>query len=195
MRALHTQQVEADVRKELGGRVAVSGEGDHVFLYADTEPAVQAARTVVEAVLAEDSLTGDLKVDRWHHEEERWEDAGVPMPTTGAAEADEHAQLEEDEEAESEQSGIADWEVRVELPSHHDARTLAERLEGEGMPCVRRWTYLLVGAGDEDDANALAGRLQAEAPGGTTVHVEPGSGLAWRAMPANPFAVFGGLGG
>ena len=192
---LNTAEIEGEARMQLGERVAVSGQGDRVFLYADTKVAADAARDVVTAVLKEHGITADLAVERWHHDEERWEAPSVTMPATVGEHHAEHEQLESDEEAESEASGVADWEVRVELASHHDANTLAERLEAEGISCVRRWKYVLVGAGDEDDANALASRLQAEAPGGSTVHVEPGSGLAWQLQPSNPFAIFGGLGG
>ena len=52
-----------------------------------------------------------------------------------------------------------------------------------------------MGATDEDNAKALAGRIEAEAPPGSQVKVEG----TWKAVfderPANPFAIFGGLGG
>ena len=41
-------------------------------------------------------------------------------------------------------------------PSHRETVKLDKRLHGEGFPTVRRWKYLLVGAADEDSANALA---------------------------------------
>ncbi|HEY3920863.1 MAG TPA: hypothetical protein VGL76_02000 [Gaiellaceae bacterium] len=195
IRALHSAEVEGEARRQLAGRVAVSGQDSHVFLYADTETAARSARDVVAAVLEEHGIAADLTIDRWHHDEERWEDASSPMPSTATEHHAEHEKLESDEEAESEASDVAAWEVRVELSSHHEAHALAERLEAEGVTCVRRWKYVLVGAGDEDDANALASRLQAEAPAAATVHVEPGSGLAWQLQPGNPFAIFGGLAG
>ena len=86
--------------------------------------------------------------------------------------------------------------MRIELASHHDARALAERLENEGFHLVvRRWSYLLVGTDNEDDARELAQKLEDELPDGATIHVEPGGGTAWKAVPSNPFAVFGGLAG
>jgi hypothetical protein len=103
---------------------------------------------------------------------------------------EERRRHEADETRESLESGIAQWEVRVELPSSHEAEALAEHLEGEGYSVVRRSAYLLVGANDEDDATALSQRLESQG----NVHVEPGSGTAWQLMPGNPFAVFGGLG-
>jgi extradiol dioxygenase family protein len=196
MAMLHEHEVEADARQRLGGRVAVSGEGNHVFLYADTDAAARGAQRVVEQLLPVHGMSATFKVDRWHHEEERWEDASVPLPATPEARRVEHERLEQEETEESQGSGVAEWEVRIELASHHDAHALAERLESEGVPSVvRRWKYLLIGANDQDDAAALAKRLQGELPPGATIHVEPGSGLAWQLTPGNAFAIFGGLSG
>jgi hypothetical protein len=192
--ALHALDVERDARKELGGRVAVSGDSNHLFLYADTESGARQAEEIVGRLLKAHEITGTFKLDRWHHEEEEWEDANVPLPSTAAEKQAEHERLEQQEAAESAATGLAEWEVRIELDSHRDAVAMAEQLEHEGFDhVVRRWKYLLVGTADEDDARALAARLTAEAPAGATIHVEPGGGLAWQLYPANPFAVFGGL--
>jgi hypothetical protein len=194
LRALHEHEVEEDVRRQLGDRIAVSGSGDRLFLYADTEHAARSAERIVESVLKAHGLQGDFALDRWHHEEERWEDASVPLPRTAAEHRSEHERLEQQETADSEASGLAEWELRIELATHRDAHALAEQLQGERFQVVRRWKYLLIGTKDEDDAHALARRLQAELPPGAIVHIEPGSGLAWPLTPRNPFAVFGGLG-
>ena len=68
-------------------------------------------------------------------------------------------------------------------------------LRAEGLPAVRRWKYLVVGATDEDSAKALATRLEGEAPAGSKVTVEGSGQVAYDERPANPFAMFGGLGG
>ena len=193
---LNEQVVEDDVRRRLGERVSVSGAEAHVFLYADTEVAAREAERVVEQLLPAHGMSGSFKVDRWHHDEERWEDASVPIPVSPEGLRAEHERLEQDETAEAQESGLAEWEVRIELATHHDAQLLAQRLEDEGFQqLVRRWKYLLIGTTDRDDADTLTKRLQGELPEGATVYVEPGSGLAWELMPQNPFAVFGGLGG
>ncbi len=94
------------------------------------------------------------------------------------------------------ETGLAEWEVRIELASHDDTVRLAERLDTEGIPVVRRHTFLLVGAATEDDAAELAKRLAAEAPKGATVHVQPGGEMIWEVTPPNPFVMIaGGLGG
>jgi hypothetical protein len=192
--ALHDREVHDELRGRLGHRVAVSGDGDRVLLYADTEGAARAAERVVGEVVAERGLQAALKLDRWHHLEEEWVDAAVPLPKTPEEREEEHERLEQTETAESRESGLASWEVRVELPSHHAASALADRLQEQGQPVVRRWNYLLVGANDEDDAKTLGERLAHEEPQ-ARVHVEPGGGVAWQLLPANPFAVFGGLAG
>jgi hypothetical protein len=193
LRALREHEVEDDVRRQLGDRIAVSGSGGRVFLYADTEEAARAAESVTRRVLRAHDLEGAFRVDRWHHEEARWEDAGVPLPSTPAEHEAEHERLEQEETEESRASGIAEWELRIELASHHDASALAERLEQEGYRVVRRSTFLLVGTNNEDEAEALARRLEPNLPAGATIHVEPGGGLAWELMPRNPFAVLGGM--
>jgi sugar phosphate isomerase/epimerase len=131
-------------------------------------------------------------VHRWHELEQRWEDEDVPLPRTEAERRTEHGRLEAAEAAEGRERGRTLWEVRLELPSHDDARELARRLEDEGLSVIARWTYLLVGADNEDDARELAERLRAEAPN-ATVQVEPSGEMAAQVTPANPFAIFGGL--
>jgi hypothetical protein len=74
--------------------------------------------------------------------------------------------------------------VRVELPSHHDAAALAERLEAEGRAVIRRWKFLVLGANDEDEANDLARVIKQEAPAAASVHAE-------ELGPLLPFAQYG----
>ena len=100
---------------------------------------------------------------------------------------------------ESTDQGFAEFEVRVKCPHHHDARALAKRLADEGIPNVHRWQFVVIGAADEDSANALAERIRGEAPEGSVVTAEGGVSEivseSPRATPFQPFAVFGGLGG
>ena len=98
-----------------------------------------------------------------------------------------------DEAEESADRGFPEWEVRVTLPDHHVTQEFAERLRSEGIPVVARWQHLLIGAANDDEAKALADRVRAEAPDGTTVEVEPSGRMAFEVSPGNPFAIFGGL--
>jgi hypothetical protein len=188
--ALKAIEIADDAHHELP-RLAITHEGDHVFLYADSAAAAEHAREVVAQAMAAHSIAGEVSVTRWHPLEERWEDASAPLPATEAERSAEHARLEALETEESQQAHHAEWEVRITLPTHHDARSFAERLRGEGIPTKQLWHHLLVGANDEDDAAALARRLRTEAPAGSEITAE-GNGLEyWRML--HPYAYLGGI--
>jgi hypothetical protein len=161
-----------DLARELEGhRLAVSRDDDTIFVYADSQAQAEQARRIVEAELAEDELQAEIEFERWLPEEERWSGESP----------------EETWEQEEVERGFAPWEVRVELPTHREAEELADQLESEGYDVVRRWRYLIVGAGSEEEARELAKRLHGEA--------EAGGEVVWEVTPQNPFALFGGLGG
>lgn len=185
LEALREREVRRELQDALGGRVAVSSDGPNLFLYADTRRAAEAGERALREVLDEHDLTGVPKLERWHAIEERWEDPSVELPPD-----EERERAEAEDAEESLETGIAQWEVRVELPSHEEAKQVAAQLEREGYSVARRSAYLFVGANDEDDARALADRLKASG----TVQVQPGGGVAYQLLPRNPFAVFGGLG-
>jgi hypothetical protein len=187
---LRVHRVEGESQARLGGRVSVSRDGTRVFLYADSAAAAQEAEQAVRAIVEQDGLRAGFVLDRWHPIEERWEDGARPLPATAAERAAEHERHEADEEAESQASGFADWEVRVDMPTHHDAVTLAARLESEGRKPVRRWKYLVVGANTEDEAHALAKAIRDEAAE-AAVTVEPALGMVGDAAAGSPFAIFG----
>jgi hypothetical protein len=190
---LREREVEAEAHRRLGGAVAISADGGALFAYADSRDAIHEAKRIFAQLLEERGLDATLTVHRWHELEERWEDEDVPLPVTATERDAEHARLEADEAAESRQTNRALWEVRLDLPSHGEARELARRLEGEGFVVTRRWKYLLVGADNEDDARALGERLRGEIPADASLTVEPTVAMAGDAL-ANPFAIFGGLG-
>lgn len=73
--------------------------------------------------------------------------------------------------------------------SQREALQFIEKLRREGLPCVRRYRYLLVGALDEAGAHALADRLRREAPPGNFVITEGSAQAAWAVRPDSPFAV------
>ncbi len=179
---LHEHELEDTARKQLGSGISVSVDGPKVFLYADTHEAAEGALGVLDAVLSEEPKP-TVAFERWHSAEEEWEPADAPMPKTAEELAAEHEKLEEQDAADTAASGYAEWEVQVALPSHGYAVELAERLESEGLPITRRWKHLIVGADNEDDANALADRLRSEAPTGSTFTVEPGGEMAWEGAP------------
>jgi hypothetical protein len=172
-RSLHEHEAEEDLRRQLGGRVAVSADGPRLFLYAGTEDAARTADQVVGQVLARHELSAQsVTLQRWHPVEEEWEDASVALPQTPQQRQAEHERLEQEETQQSLATGQALWEVRAELPSHREAVALARRLEAQGRPVIRRWTLLILGANDQDDANELARAVQAEAPADATVSAQ-----------------------
>jgi hypothetical protein len=187
-------RLEAEERDRLGDRVVVSRDGPRVFLYADAEEVARESEAVVRRELESREAPCGLALERWHPVEQAWKDADVPLPRTEDELEAERARQQAREAAESRESGHAEWEVRIELPTHEETEALADRLEAEGIPVVRRATFLLVGAANHDDALALAERLRAELPEGARVEVEPGGGMVWEVAPQNPFAVFGGFG-
>lgn len=191
LKALREAQVRQREREALGRRVAATHEEDHVFLYADTRARASALCEIVRGVMDEHGIEGTVTVWRWHPIEERWEDASKPLPATEAQREAEHERRIADEDRESRESPYQEWEVRVSLPTHHDADALAQRLQREGIPCKRFWRHLLLGALDEDAASALASKLRREAASGSEVVVEAVGEPIWEAM--HPFAVFGGI--
>lgn len=191
---LQAARFEAAERGRFGERVIVSREGARVYLYADAEERAREAQIRVEERLSEAGRAERISLARWHPVAQEWEDASVPLPQTEAEVEAEEDVRQAREAAESLERGYAAWEVRVELPSPEETARLAERLESEEIPVVRRHRYLLAGAANEDEANALADRLRSEVPG-ARIEVEPGGGIVWEVMPQNPFAIFGGLGG
>ena len=187
-------ELEADEREKLGDRVIVSRDGPRVFLYTDAEDRARAVYQTVQARIESEGQSAVISLEGWHPVEQAWKDPSVPLPQTEEEIHAEHERLQEREAAESLEKGRSEWEVRVELASHEDTDAMAKHLESEGIPIVRRYTYLLAGAVNEDDARALAERLEREAPEGAKIAVEPGGGLIWEVAPRNPFVVFGGLG-
>ncbi len=180
---LDEHELEDDAREALGQRVAVSGEGSQVFLYADTRETAEQAMEVVRSLVDKAGGAAELTLDQWHSVAEEWKPADEPLPKTDAEVEEENEEREEQDEADTEASGYAEWEVRLDLPSHGAAVELADKLEAEGIPTTRRWKYLLVGAADEDDANELAKRFESEAPAGTRTLVQPGGEMAWEGAP------------
>jgi hypothetical protein len=153
-------------------RLAVSRDGDTVFVYAATGmQAEQASRVVEQELQAEGISPTRFVTERWLREEERWDDD----PDTGDVEED------------LLRRGYAPWEVRVECDSLGEADKLADELRAEGYDVSRTFTYVIVGTADRDQAVELAKRVHGQ--------VEPGGELVYEVQPSNPFAVFGGLGG
>jgi hypothetical protein len=166
----HDAEELADELRE--HRLAVSRDGDTVFVYAATGMQAEQAARIVEQELQEEGFTPTRFVtERWLGDEERWDD-DPPQP---------------DPEEELLERGYAPWEVRVETKTLGEAHDLAEQLRAEGYDVSRTFTYVIAGTADRKQAVELADRIHGR--------VEPGGELVYDVQPQNPFAVFGGLGG
>jgi hypothetical protein len=153
-------------------RLAVTRDEETVFVYASSQAQLESARSLIDARLATlEHQPKRVVTEHWLDDEDRWDDE----PVTGTVDEEEAA------------AGYAPWEVRVNCKSHQEARELADRLEGEGYGVLRRWKYVIVGAGSREEAETLAARLHGE--------VEPGGDLVYETVPQNPFWILGGLGG
>lgn len=191
---LDAQQLQHDLSEAFHDRVIVTRDGSRVFLYAGTRDQAERARGAIEADARGHGWQLEVDFRHWHPIAEEWEDPDKPLPGDDAARLAEREELMAREREETGRRGQPEFEVRVDLPSHHDAVRLSEQLRGEGVPTVHRWRYLLVGAGDEDSAKTLAERIRAESPTGSRVTVEGTWAKAYAERPPNPFAVLGGLG-
>jgi nucleotide-binding universal stress UspA family protein len=192
---LQARELEHDLSNAFHDRVIVSRDGDQVFLYAGTREQAESARELLLSLAQQHGWELDIELKRWHPIAEDWEDPDKPLPVDDGAEEAEHEALIATERKQAEERGYPEFEVRVDLPSHHDALHLVERLRGEGLLPVHRWKYVLIGATDEDNAKALAKRIEDEAPPGSKVSVEGTWQAAYDERPPNPFAFLGGLGG
>jgi hypothetical protein len=177
-------------------RVIISVDEHELFAYAGSrEQAQNAADSIAEACRQHGWRVRDLRLERWHPVAEAWEDPDTPLPSGEPELEAEREELYAEERDESADEGYPGWEVRVECESHHDTIALSERLDAEGLRHVRRWRYLLLGAGDERSATELAERIRSELGSGCSVTVEGTMPAIASKLPPNPFAVLGGLGG
>lgn len=159
------EELAAELRHH---RLAVSRDGDTIFVYTGTRDRARVAHLVVERELARHGLKASVSpVEHWLRDEERWS----------------YEPVDEDWEEEHAERGFAPWEVRIECESHEEAERLADALADDGYLPVRRWRYLIVGAATREEAEELARRTRGQ--------VELGGEIVWEVASGNPFAIFG----
>ena len=184
VRHLSAHPVDAEVQRRLGGRVVVGTDGGTgLFVYTRSQDAAAVARDSVGALLASHGMQAEYGLDRWHPVAEDWEPADVALPATAAEAEAERRRLDAEETSESLASGVALFEVRVQLPVHKDAVALADRLRAAGYEVVRRWRFLVVGADNADQAEEFAAAIRQQAPAGAVVTTE-------EVGPARPYTAF-----
>jgi hypothetical protein len=169
---LRAHDLDDEARRRLGGRVIVTKDGPHVFLYAASEEQAHEAERVARELVEAEGRRARVTVTRWHPDEEAWKDTSIPLPGTDAERAAERALREQAEEREAAVEGSYEWEVRVDLPGRSEAAELEQELRDEGLDVHRLWRYLSVGAATEERANELAARLRDSLPAAADVRVE-----------------------
>jgi hypothetical protein len=169
-RELSGRDIEAQVRRRLHARVAVSVIDPQVYLCTGTRNSAVAAEEVIRAVLPAHHLRATVVTHFWDPSIHRWINSAdsVPDDTGLTLMQDQHRHGPASEIArdtrDADATEYATWAVRVKLPSHRDAVTFARRLKAQGHPPVRHWRHLNVGARNQDEAHALAAAIHAQAP-------------------------------
>ena len=161
---LRALDLDDDARKRLGSKVIVTHDGSKLFLYTSTQEEADEAARVVRELVSADELTAEIRTTLWHPVAEAWEDASLPLPRNEAERQRERERHEERERDEVEAGEAYDWHVHVRAPDRAEAATLEQRLRDDGLPVVRRWSYLTIRALTEEQANELASRIGDEAP-------------------------------
>jgi len=190
---LDAEELEHDLSDAFHDRVIVSNNGTTIFLYAGDRVQAEAAQKLVERLTNEDEEEVTVDFRRWHPIAEEWRPADEPLPDEPSEEQAERQVAIARELKETEERGYPEFEVRVDLPSRHEAERFADRLRAEGLPVVHRWKYVLIGAVDEEQAKELADRFRDEAPAGSEVAAEGTWAAAYAERPRNPFSFLGGL--
>jgi hypothetical protein len=127
---------------------------------------------VITALVADEGVTAEVTVTRWHPVAEEWRDATLPLPATRAEEDREYQEREAAETEEAREEGVFDWRVMAEVSSRDVAGKLARKLSDEGLPASRRWCYVTIGAATEERAEELATRLRADLGDDADVWIE-----------------------
>jgi hypothetical protein len=169
---LRALNLDDEARERLGRNVVVTRDGSRMFAYTPTEAQAREAERVIAGLVADEGLSADLAVTRWHPVAEEWRDASLPLPDTAEDEEREYEEREAAERREAAEEGEFDWHVVAELRSREGARDLLRTLSDEGLPVTRRWRYVTVGAVTEERAGELADRLRSELGDSGEVWVE-----------------------
>jgi len=182
---LQSLSLDDEARGRLGDRVIVTHDGAHLFLYAGKEETAREAESVVRELLdAEEDLSGQISIKRWHPVAGLWKDASEPLPQTEEERQAEIAEHEAAELAEAEKEGRYDWEVHVGHANGEHRVRLATALAANGHPVKRRFAHLTISALTEERAQEIADWVREQSPADTKVEIvpvidEPAPGFSW----------------
>ena len=113
---LRALDLDDEARERLGGRVIVTRDGPHVFLYAGSGAAAREAERVARGLVAEEQVSAEISVTRWDEAAGAW--VG-PQGQPGA-------------------------EAAASSPAELSARVRAH--QGEGEPEVEHPVFVFLGA-------------------------------------------------
>jgi hypothetical protein len=171
MRKSSCKKVIRDLRNHLGDIRVVPVKTD-VFLYVNTAKGAEEARRVAQEVLVRHNSAAVVQLEYWDVAGEAWQASPARSSSAASEQRAAHERRQRQEREQSMASGLAAWQVRVDLPSHRDVSTLSERLKSEGWPVVQRRKYLVAGADCEDEAVALAHEIEGYCGADAVVRVE-----------------------
>jgi hypothetical protein len=179
-----------EARQRLGDDVVVTMDDNRLYAYAASEEQAREIEQRLHELAAARKLDGQVTVTRWHPDEQRWEPLSDALPGTAAEHDAERQAREAAQEAEARERGYPEWEVRLEFADHEAAEPVYERLRSEGLSVVCRSRVVVIGCGSEDDAKALAKRLEAEVPEAQKITAEGSAAVAMDEI--NPLSVITG---
>jgi hypothetical protein len=143
-----------------------------VFAYVATREAAEEAGQVAREVTGKRGLAASVSVECWHPLEELWADASTEARHNLAEEARiKHDHQQREDRRKSAETGVALWQVRVELRTHRDTVALAQRMSADGRPIEKGWKFIVAGASCEGDAHRLAEVIRLYAAADAEVHV------------------------
>jgi hypothetical protein len=79
---LRAVDLDDEARERLGGRVIVTRDGSHLFLYTNTRESCAEAERVIRELIAAEGLSGSVRSTRWHPTAHEWRDADEPLPSS-----------------------------------------------------------------------------------------------------------------
>jgi hypothetical protein len=151
-----SQRLQSDLSLAFGRRIIASRDGNTLFFYGASRDQCEAVRKAVLREAQDQGWVTNVVLKRRHPYSEEWVGADSPMPETPADVEAETQVLQVREQAETASKGYPEFEVRVTLHSHGEARRLYAELREEGLSPVRRWRYFIVGVPGEVSGDALA---------------------------------------
>jgi hypothetical protein len=71
--------VLGDVQQSVGDDVVVTHDGNLLYAYAASEPAITTARAAIESVLADEGTRGETRISHWDTGHDEWRQVDPPL--------------------------------------------------------------------------------------------------------------------